>query len=108
MHIRVDHAERKSEVQVEQVQKEYGGPQVSRARILTLLLDQGKPRCIPPKSLSFLFEIVFIILYACALSLYELYDTVAVLRFSFPIILVYPCCNSCRSLEMARRRHRCR
>jgi hypothetical protein len=38
------------------------------ARMLTLL-DQGKPRCIPPKSLSFMFKTLFIILDACALSL---------------------------------------
>jgi hypothetical protein len=46
LHIWVDHAEPKSEIQVEQVQKEYGGPQASSARILTLLLDQGKPQSI--------------------------------------------------------------
>jgi hypothetical protein len=42
------HAEPKSEIQVEQVQKEYGGPQMPNTRILTLLLDQDKPRCIAP------------------------------------------------------------
>jgi hypothetical protein len=42
----LDHAEPKSVIQAEQVQKEYGGPQAPSARILTLLLDQGKPRCI--------------------------------------------------------------
>jgi hypothetical protein len=46
MHIRVDHEESKSEIQAEQVQKEYGDPQASSVRILTLLLDQGKLRCI--------------------------------------------------------------
>jgi hypothetical protein len=35
-----------------------------------------------------MFEILFIILYACALSSYELYNTVDVLRSSFLIILV--------------------
>jgi hypothetical protein len=40
------YAEPKLEIQVEQVQKEYGGPQVPSARILTLLLDQGKLWCI--------------------------------------------------------------
>jgi hypothetical protein len=34
-----------------------------------LKLTQGKARCIPPKSLSFMFETLFIMLYACALSL---------------------------------------
>jgi hypothetical protein len=73
-----------------------------------LALDQGKPQCIPPKSLSFIFETLFIILFECALSLQDLYDTVAALGFSFPFILVYPCYNSYRSLELARRRYRCR
>jgi hypothetical protein len=39
LHIRVDHAEPKSENQAEQVQKEYDGPQAPSARILTLILD---------------------------------------------------------------------
>jgi uncharacterized membrane protein YeiH len=56
-------------------------------RMLTLL-DQDKPWCIPPKFLSFMFETLFIILDACALSLYELYGTVAALRSSFLIILI--------------------
>jgi hypothetical protein len=37
-----------------------GGPQA---------LDQGKLRCIPPKSLSFIFKTLFTILVDCALSL---------------------------------------
>jgi hypothetical protein len=44
MHLRVDRSEPKTEIQVEQVQKEYGGPQAPSARILTLLFDQGKSR----------------------------------------------------------------
>jgi hypothetical protein len=43
LHMRVDHTKPESEFQAEQVQKEYSGPQASSARILTLLLDQGKP-----------------------------------------------------------------
>jgi hypothetical protein len=73
-----------------------------------LALNQGKPRCISPKSLSFIFETLFIILFDCALSLQDLYGTLAALVFSFPIILVYSCYNSYRSLELARHRYRCR
>jgi hypothetical protein len=46
MHIRVDHAEQKLEVQVEQVQKAYGCPQVTSCVDTNLALDQGKPRYI--------------------------------------------------------------
>jgi hypothetical protein len=60
------------------------------------------------KSLSFMFEALFIILFDCALSLQGLYGTVVALGFSFSNILVYPCYNSCRSLELARCRYRCR
>jgi hypothetical protein len=38
----------------------------------------------------------------CALSLQELYGIIATLRFSFPIILVYPCYNSYRLLAMVK------
>jgi hypothetical protein len=65
----------------------FGGPQASSAEDINLDLDEGKPRCIPPKSFSFIFEPLFIILFDCALSLQELYGTVAALGFSFPIIL---------------------
>jgi hypothetical protein len=66
----------------------FGGPQASSGEDTNLALDQDKPRCISPKSLSFMFETLFIIPYACALSLQELYITVYALRSSFPIILV--------------------
>jgi hypothetical protein len=56
LHIRVDHTEPKSEIQTEQVQREYGGPQAPNVRIPTLLLGQGKPWCITPQSLIFIFE----------------------------------------------------
>jgi hypothetical protein len=46
------------------------------------------------KSLSFMFEALFIILFDCALSLQGLYGTVVALGFSFSNILVYPCYNS--------------
>jgi hypothetical protein len=65
----VDHAEPKPEIQEEQVQWMFGGPQASSGEDTNLALDQGKPRCIPPKSLYFMFETLFIILYSCALSL---------------------------------------
>jgi hypothetical protein len=56
------------EVQTEQVQRVFGGPQASSGEDTNLALDQGKPRCIPPNSLSLTFETLSIILYACALS----------------------------------------
>jgi hypothetical protein len=62
----------------------------------------------PTKVFVFMFEALFIILVDCALSLQDLFGTVAALGFSFPIILFYPCYNSYRSLELARRRYRCR
>jgi hypothetical protein len=60
------YVEPKSEIQVEQVQKEYGGPQAPSARILILLLDQGKPRCIPPINLGFSFKLDNYVLLDCA------------------------------------------
>jgi hypothetical protein len=42
----IDHAESKMRVQVEQVQKVYGGPQVTSCVDMNLDLDQGKPQCI--------------------------------------------------------------
>jgi hypothetical protein len=86
----------------------FGGPQALSCEDTNLALDQVKPQFIPPKPLSFIFETLFIILFDCALSLQDLYGTVAALGFSFLIILVYPCYNSYRSLELARRRYRCR
>jgi hypothetical protein len=80
---------------------------VSSGEDTNVVLDQGKPWCIPPKSLSFMFEALFIILVDCGLSLQDLFGTVAALGFSFPVILVYPCYNSYMSLELARRRYRC-
>jgi hypothetical protein len=46
MHIQVDHVEPKIEIQAEQVQWVFGGPQASSARILTSFLDKGKHQCI--------------------------------------------------------------
>jgi hypothetical protein len=42
------HAEPKSEVQVEQAQKAYDGPQVTSCVDTNIDLDQGKARCITP------------------------------------------------------------
>jgi hypothetical protein len=42
---------------------------VSNGEDTDLALDQGKPRCIPPKSLSFIFETLFIVLFDSALNL---------------------------------------
>jgi hypothetical protein len=80
---------------------------VSSGEDTNLVLDQGKPRCIQPKSLSFIFEALFIILVDCVLSLQDLCGTVAALGFFFLIIIVYPCYNSYRSLELSRHRYRC-
>jgi hypothetical protein len=67
--IRVDHVELKTKNQAEQVQWVFEGPQASSGEDTNLELNQGEPQCIPPKSLSFMFETLFIILYACTLSL---------------------------------------
>jgi hypothetical protein len=108
LNMQVDHVKPESQLQAEQVLKEYGGPQVSSVRILALLLDQGKPWCIPPKFLSFIFQTFFIILFDCAISLHDLYGTVVALGFFFLVVLVYPCYNSYRPLEWARHRYRSR
>jgi hypothetical protein len=62
MHFTVDHAETKAEIQAEQVQRVFGGPQAKSGKDTNLALDQGKPWCIPPKSLFFMFETLFILL----------------------------------------------
>jgi hypothetical protein len=108
LHIWVDHVEPESEFQAEQVRWVFGNPQVSSGEDTNLALNQGKPLCIPPKSLSFIFETLFIKLFNCVLSLHDLYGTVVALGFSFPIILVYPCYNSCRLIELTRHRYKCR
>jgi hypothetical protein len=75
-------------VQAEQVQRVFGVSQASSGDDTSLALDQGKPWCSPPNSLSFMFETLSIILYACALNVYELYRTVVALRYYFLNILV--------------------
>jgi hypothetical protein len=108
VHFTVDHAEPKPKIQVEQVQSMFGCPQASSGEDTNLALDQGKPQYILPKSLSFIFKTLFIILFDCALSLQDLYGIIAALGFFFSIILVYPCYNGYMSLELTRRRYRCR
>jgi hypothetical protein len=57
-----------SEIQAEQVQQVFGGPQASSGEGTNLALDQGKPWCIKPPSLSFVSLYILIIILACALS----------------------------------------
>jgi hypothetical protein len=54
--IDIDRAHPKMEVQVEQVQKVYGGPQSTSCVDINLDLDQGKPWCITPNPLLLLFN----------------------------------------------------
>jgi hypothetical protein len=61
--------EPKTKIQAMQVQWRVGGPQASSDEDTNLALDQDKSQCISPKSLSFMFETLFIILSACMLSL---------------------------------------
>jgi hypothetical protein len=53
----IDPTELKMEVQEVQVQWRLGGPQTSSDEDTNVVLDQGNPWCIPPKSLSFIFEL---------------------------------------------------
>jgi hypothetical protein len=72
----IDHAGPKPEIQAKQVQWMFLGPQESSGEDTNLALDQDKHQCIPPKSLSFIFETLFIILFDCALSSHDLYGTI--------------------------------
>jgi hypothetical protein len=108
VHFTVDHVEPNPEIQAEQVQWMFGGPQASSCEDTNLALNEGKPRCIPQTSLSFIFETLFIILFDSALSLQDLYGIVGALGFFFPIILVYHCYNSYKLLDLARHKYRCR
>jgi hypothetical protein len=68
------HAEPESEVQVEEVQKKYGGLQATSYVDTNISFEQDKPRCIPPLSLAFIFVLNhynYVVL-DCALSLQEL------------------------------------
>jgi hypothetical protein len=57
LHIKANHVEPKTEIEAEQIQWVFEGPQAPSVRILTLLLYQGKPRCIPPIILGFSFNL---------------------------------------------------
>jgi hypothetical protein len=54
--IDIDRAESETEVQVEQVRKAYGGPQVISCVDTNLALDQDKPQCITPLYLTFVLN----------------------------------------------------
>jgi hypothetical protein len=56
-YMRVDHAEPELEFQAERVQWAFRGPEASSGEDTNLALDQVKPQCILPKSLSFVFEL---------------------------------------------------
>jgi hypothetical protein len=65
--------------------------------------DQGKPRCIPPKSLSFIFDIFYNTICLCikfiGIGWHRRYIKIFLLDYP-----CYHCCNSCRPSEMARHR----
>jgi hypothetical protein len=46
LHIWVDHVEPEEEIQKEQVQVAFGGPQATSGEDINLALNQGKPWCI--------------------------------------------------------------
>jgi hypothetical protein len=64
-----DHVEPKTKIQAEQVQRVLEGPQASSGEDTKLELNQGKPRCIYPMPLSFIFEALLCVLLDCALGL---------------------------------------
>jgi hypothetical protein len=53
----LDHTELKTEIQAVQVQWWIEGPQAPSGVDTNLMLDQGKPRCIQPMSLSFMLKL---------------------------------------------------
>jgi hypothetical protein len=60
LHIRVDHVELKSKIQGNKSVR-CGGPQASSGEDTNLTLDKGKPRCITPQSLTFIFINIFML-----------------------------------------------
>jgi hypothetical protein len=48
MHIWVDHGEPTAEIQAEQVQWVFKGPQASNCNDANIVFEQGKPCCITP------------------------------------------------------------
>jgi hypothetical protein len=75
------HAEPESKGQAEPAQVE---------AITNLALDQGKLRCINQCSVSFILKLCLMLYYDWALSLYELYGIIVVIRSTFQFILVNP------------------
>jgi hypothetical protein len=47
--------------------------------LTNLVLDQGKPQCIPPHSLTFIFESLLYVEFICALSYRNCVGTIVVL-----------------------------
>jgi hypothetical protein len=66
--------ELKSEIQAEQVQKEYDGPQAPRTRILTLIWNMASPGASHQSSLTFLSIFIIMFCLIVHLSLQELSD----------------------------------
>jgi hypothetical protein len=66
----VDHAEPKAKIQAEQVSAE--DP-------TNLAFDQGKPRCIQPPSLSFIYNFILVMILECALDYKSWIDTLVAL-----------------------------
>jgi hypothetical protein len=56
MHIRVDHAEPKTEIQVEQVQRIFKGPQVSSCEDANIVMIKISPGALNQYSLSFILK----------------------------------------------------
>jgi hypothetical protein len=69
MHIWVDHAELKAEIQEEQSLGEYGGPQATSCVDTNLALDQGKPRASHQIFFDFSFNLYNCVMLVCALCL---------------------------------------
>jgi hypothetical protein len=61
MHIRVDHAEPKSEIQAEQVQREFGGPQASSCEDANIVVIKASLDAFNQWSLSFILNLGFML-----------------------------------------------
>jgi hypothetical protein len=78
-----------SEIQAVQVQQVFGGPQASSGEGTNLALDQGKPWCIKPPSLSFVYLYILIMILTCTLSCRSWMDVIVVLGLlSNPPLLI--------------------
>jgi hypothetical protein len=69
LHMLVDHAEQKSEIQAELVQKEYGGPQAPSCMDTNLAIGSRQASVHLADALVFYFEVLFYVLLDCAISL---------------------------------------